>query len=487
MNPSAKQSTPLRCVADVNLRRFGPAGRLVLGGSPTRLFRLSVAGARSVDLALSPSGVPRSPAVEMLVARLVDAGALHPVPSPIDPSGEAAAQVTVVVPVREHGPQLRRLLASLRRDPSPPAAVVVVDDASPDPGIVRSAVEDELAARGHHPPVEVVRRRSTGGPAAARNAGAAHVATDVIAFVDADCAVSDNWLAPLLGHLTDPSVALVAPRVAGCPGDGVGVRRALDRYEADHSPIDLGVDPGRVEPGTRVSYVPSAALLVRRQVFDAVGGFDESMRFGEDVDLVWRLGAAGHRSRYEPASIVHHEHRADLRSWCAQRVAYGSSAAALDERHPGRVAPAVLSPWSLGVWWLAVLGQPLAAALIGTGTAVLLRRRLSDLPSGVVVRLGVAGHVGAGRQLARATIRVWWPLAAAAGLVSRRARRVVLAVVVVESATALSDRRGTSESLNPVATVGLHLLDHMAYGAGVWLGCARRRSWRALLPRFSSS
>ena len=53
---------------------------------------------------------------------------------------------------------------------------------------------------------------------------------------------------------------------------------------------------------TRVAYVPTAALLVRRA---ALGdGFDESLRNGEDVDLVWRLIEAGWRVRYEPAVQV---------------------------------------------------------------------------------------------------------------------------------------------------------------------------------------
>ena len=76
------------------------------------------------------------------------------------------------------------------------------------------------------------------------------------------------------------------------------------RYDAEHSPLDLGPEPARVRAGTRVSYVPAAAIVCRVDAIREIGGFDEALRFGEDVDLVWRLDAAGWRCRYEPVATV---------------------------------------------------------------------------------------------------------------------------------------------------------------------------------------
>ena len=67
-------------------------------------------------------------------------------------------------------------------------------------------------------------------------------------------------------------------------------------------------------------------------------GFAEDMQVGEDVDFVWRLAAAGWRTRYEPAATMGHPHRARLHAWLARRKDYGTSAAALERRHPGRCA-----------------------------------------------------------------------------------------------------------------------------------------------------
>src|ERR1700744_702356 len=82
----------------------------------------------------------------------------------------------------------------------------------------------------------------------------------------------------------NPDLALVAPRVRSAAGDS-----ALARYEKRGAPLDLGPDASLVGPGRRVAYVPAAAMVARRDAVLDLGGFDESMRFGEDVDMVWRL------------------------------------------------------------------------------------------------------------------------------------------------------------------------------------------------------
>ena len=88
-------------------------------------------------------------------------------------------------------------------------------------------------------------------------------------------------------------VGAVAPRVRPVTGPS-----AAGRYLAARAPVDLGPRKARVAPLTRLSYVPTAALLVRR---DAVGrGFDPALRYGEDVDLIWRMVDAGWRVAVRP-------------------------------------------------------------------------------------------------------------------------------------------------------------------------------------------
>ncbi len=269
-----------------------------------------------------------------------------------------------------------------------------------------------------------------------------------MAFLDADVTTDDPaWFADLLWHFDDPRVGLVAPRVRGEIG----------------SPIDLGDQPARIRAGTRVSYVPAAALVVRVDALDDIGGFDERLRFGEDVDLVWRLDEAGWRCRYEPAVIVRHRPRAGWRDWIGQRIGYGSSAAPLARRHPGALAPLRMSPWSLGAWLLAIVGRPALAGAVGGGSAVALIPKLPTVPGGAAFRLAALGNLRAGHQLARAIRRAWLPLVAIAALRSRAARRALFASLVAVD--------------HP-----LEIVDDLAYCVGVWRSMWAERTAAPIVP-----
>jgi mycofactocin system glycosyltransferase len=300
------------------------------------------------------------------------------------------------------------------------------------------------------------------GPGAARNAGLTQVATPLVAFVDTDVELSDGWLEPLLRHFADPRVALVAPRVAT-----TGVPSPVAWYERGNSPLDLGPDPARIRAGTRVSYVPAAALVCRVDALREIGGFDEALRVGEDVDLVWRLDEAGWRCRYEPAVAVGHDPRPSWGAWARQRITYGSSTAPLARRHPGALAPIRMSGWSVATWALAALQRPIAGTLVGLGSAAALVRKLPDVPPRAAFELAARGNLQAGDQIAKAVRRVWWPVLAVVALRSRTARRILLAA-------AFAARHPT------------RLADDLAYSIGVWRGIVAERTLAPLVPEISS-
>ena len=257
---------------------------------------------------------------------------------------------TIVIPVRDRPAELDRCLAALGGPgvDAPDGAgvdagggVVVVDDGSRDAG----AIADVCRRRG----ARLLRRDRAGGPAAARNVAIARVETELIAFLDSDCVAPPDWVRELAGHFGDPRVAAVAPRVSD-------------------PALDMGASPADVAPGGRVAYVPSAALIVRRA---ALGGFDEALRYGEDVDLVWRLHDRGWRVRYDPRVVIGH----DATRLLTRRFRYGTSAAPLAQRHPGRLAPFVIAPGPAAVLVLLAARKPkLAAAVLAAQTALLARR-----------------------------------------------------------------------------------------------------------------
>ncbi|SNS84362.1 mycofactocin system glycosyltransferase [Geodermatophilus pulveris] len=472
-------------------RRDG--GTALLGGSPLRLVRLQP---RARDLLRTGRLVVTDATTAALAGRLLDAGLAHP-----EPAGGVLPELTVVVPVRDRPAGVERLLAALRADPATAGVpVLVVDDGSADAAAVAAAAARHRA--------RVLRHATARGPAAARNAGLRAAGTDLVAFLDSDCVPLPGWTVPLAGHTTDPRLALVAPRVVAlgscagdtalgscagdtalgsCAGDTAptaGGGGWVQPYEAAVSALDMGPDPAPVAPGTAVAYLPSAALVARRA---ALGdGFDESMRVAEDVDLVWRLVAAGWRVRYEPSAAVAHDHRSATGAWLRRRAFYGTGAALLAARHGPVVAPVVVSPWSAAAWALALPGRRsgvlAAAAVLAVATGRLaprLARPGGPPPVGLAALLVVRGSAAAGRTLARSVTRHHWPLALAAAAVSRRARRVAVAAAVADAVLAWWPHRAR---VGPLRFAAGRRLEDLAYGAGLWWGALRARDARALLP-----
>lgn len=442
--------------------RLSSDHRVLIGGSPVSLFRLSAAGSRIVDRIAS--GESLAPGHAALTDRLVAAGALHPVYEP--GHGPTASDVTLVIPAFGADPGRVRDLAHR----TGAARTIVVDDAStvPFPEV---------------PGMEVLRLGTNGGPGAARQAGLEMVTTPFVAFVDTDIDVDRGWLEAMLPCFAAGSVALAAPRVRPSPaGPGApAIAVLLARFEALRGPLDLGPARGRIRAATRISYVPAAALVCRTAALRACGGFDPGMRLGEDVDLVWRLDEAGWTCRYEPATEVHHDVRPTLGAWLRQRSGYGFSATDLALRHPGSVAPVQVSVWSAASWALPAIGLPVLGVLVAAGSTAALARKLPEMPDRTeqAVRLAGLGHLHAGRLLATALTRSWWPVTLAGALVSRRARRVLLVAVAVPT---LLEWWKVRRSLDPARFAALRLLDDGAYGFGLWKGAWRRRSAAALLP-----
>ncbi len=435
-------------------------GRVLVGGLAGRVLRLSAAGARLVQAWSGGRRVGDGAAERGLAERLVAGGFAHPrwERGPYGPE-----DVTVVVPVLDDVAGLRSLVAAL----DDRLAIVVVDDGSADATAVRDA-----AGRAR-----VVRNQRPAGPAAARNLGRASVETEVIAYVDADCRPEPDWLDELLPHFADPAVAAVAPRVRSLPGPSL-----LERYEVARSPLDLGAEPARVAPLTRVAYVPSTCLLVRSEVPE----FDEDLRYGEDVDLGWRLLGAGREVRYEPRAEAWHRPRPSWRAWWRQRRNYGTAAAPLAARHPAEAVPLTISLRAAGVWVLAALRRPVAAALLAVGIAGSLHRRLE--PHGVPLRrsaaLAARGQLAAGGYFAMATTRTWWPLAVLAGAFVRRSRTALAAAALIPPVV---DWARTRPDVDPIRYTVIRLADEVAYGTGVWEGCRVEGSVRALLPASTAS
>ncbi|MCE9556461.1 MAG: glycosyltransferase [Planctomycetes bacterium] len=229
-----------------------------------------------------------------------------------------------------------------------------------------------------------------------RNIGARQARGDVLAFIDADCELSANWLTRCVEHLQDAQIVAVGTRMAPPAEHSSWVENSW--FAMAHQSPDADVEP--------VDWLPSFNMLVRRSEFDQIGGFDERLVTCEDSDLGYRLGARGRLVRDHVATTRHHGESKTLKVFFRREAWRGRDSARslfsgkiiLSELPSVLVPPAFLSLLILGTvllalaaagaiaLWPAWVGNVLAwggaaclvvAALLPA--AALLKKRISPL------------------------------------------------------------------------------------------------------------
>ena len=240
----------------------------------------------------------------------------------------------MVVPVRDGEASLGALLDSLASQELAPERyeVIVVDNAS------RDASGRVAAERGARVVFEARPNRSR-----ARNAGVAAARADLIAFTDADCTVSPQWLGALLACRGR------APLVAGpVEIETRDAPNAIERFET----------LWRFDQRSAVAngYAATANLMVERSAFDTVGGFDPAYRhIAEDADFCVRASRAGLDLAYCERAVVRHGAEHELGAVIRRSFFHGYSAAQAKRRigvgnvawrHPRPlVSPAAALAW----------------------------------------------------------------------------------------------------------------------------------------------
>jgi cellulose synthase/poly-beta-1,6-N-acetylglucosamine synthase-like glycosyltransferase len=219
--------------------------------------------------------------------------------------------LTVVIPVLDQSAELdQQLQAISAQDLQLPFEVIVADNGSRDAtaSVIARWARSDPRIRG----VDASMRR---GPAAARNAAAAEASGEILAFCDADDIVRPGWLAGCVTALSGADVVAGSFDFGTLNGhsDNSPVQRYTSHY--DFLPAGLG-----------------ANLAVRTTAFRSVGGFDETMTAGEDIDLCWRMQLQGWRFAPAPEAVVAKRERSDARSRRRQALSYGRHDAVLYRR-----------------------------------------------------------------------------------------------------------------------------------------------------------
>ena len=194
-------------------------------------------------------------------------------------------RVTVVVPTLNALGYLRQTIPALARAirRHGAAELVVADNGSTDDTISWLAQDAGVSRLLRLPGVTI---------SALRNAGARAGTGTLIAFVDADCLVPDDYLVAAETAMQDPAIAACGSRYL-LPEAPHWVERVWQ---------NLHEQPGQ----SNVMYLPAGNFVVRRTAFESAGGFREDLVTGEDADLGLRMAEQGMITRSTPTVWVRH-------------------------------------------------------------------------------------------------------------------------------------------------------------------------------------
>ena len=186
--------------------------------------------------------------------------------------------------------------------------IVVVDNASGDDSMER------LASSPHS--IVLVESPQNSGFAGGCNLGVSQSTGDIVAFLNSDAKPDTNWVSAALASFAgNDSVGAIASQVVDWDGDRIDYQSAgLTWYGMGYRPhTGDKIRPQKKQKPMPVLFGTGAAMFVRREVFEKLGGFDESFfMFFEDVDFGWRLNLAGYTYLYEPLSLAYHRYHGSM-------------------------------------------------------------------------------------------------------------------------------------------------------------------------------
>jgi GT2 family glycosyltransferase len=146
----------------------------------------------------------------------------------------------------------------------------------------------------------------------ARNLGAAHARGDVLLFLNDNIIVGEDWIAKNVHVLQRPGIGVVGARIIS--KSDAFFARCLDFTNFGH------YQPRYKYNGS----VASASMGVHKGLFQRIGGFDQTLRSGEDIDFCYRIQRQSYHTCYQPDITVMHDHRCDtLHALLHYSYAYG--------------------------------------------------------------------------------------------------------------------------------------------------------------------
>lgn len=239
-------------------------------------------------------------------------------PRRLEPPADAPS-MSVIVCTRNGSQTLKACLEALGKLRYPKFEVLLIDDGSTDtvPEIVKS-----------FPAVRAFRQEPA-GLSVARNLGMKEARGSILAYTDDDCVAHPDWLLHLAhAFASGPNVAAAGgPNIPPPPRNGTEAVVA----SAPGAPAHVLLNDVEAE------HLPGCNLAIRKTALEGIGGFRAVFTTaGDDVDICWRLRAAGGQLKYVPGAMVWHHRRFSVGAYLRQQRGYGRAEALLMKEHPTR-------------------------------------------------------------------------------------------------------------------------------------------------------
>ena len=185
-----------------------------------------------------------------------------------------------------------------------------------------------------HDNITVVRETAIQSSYAARNKGIEHATGDILVFFDADQQVTDGWLEAALTCLEKQDADYLAPNIELDAGDDPTL---IGQYNKTTGfPIEDFLTYHR--------YAPTSCLIVRRELIDDVGAFDERLISGGDLEFGNRVDEAGYTLGFCPDSTVIHPTRNTVRALVKRNIRIGRGHCQLQHYYPARYGRVGIPP-----------------------------------------------------------------------------------------------------------------------------------------------
>jgi len=264
-----------------------------------------------------------------------------------------------IIPVYNRPDELRELLESITLQQLKDYEVIIIEDGS--------SLTSEAVIHTFTPTIHSLHyyQVPNGGPSRARNIGVGYATGDYIIILDSDVVLPVGYLQAVDTALRGQTIdAFGGPDAAS--DDFTPIQKAINY--AMTSPLTTGGIRGGSASAMEQFKPRSFNLGCRRELYLHLGGFDESLRFGEDIDFSLRLIKAGAKTALIPEAFVYHKRRVDFRRFFKQVHNSGIARIHLETRHPGsthlvHLLPALFTIFSIlaicsgaGIGLLILLG-----------------------------------------------------------------------------------------------------------------------------------